>query len=364
MQELIFYGINEPVPGARWRQLFDATWPGYRGWFLSEGDRARPPLLDARRALRRHLPELVPTWEGLVDLTGGDATAARMLTLFDPPRFLPGCSQLVLVEDGPLLVRNYDYRPDLCERVVYSSAFTGRRVIGTGDCLWGLLDGMNDAGLAVSLTSVSLTSVSLTSVSLTSVSLTSVSLASGRHAAGPTGFGIPLVVRYLLEIADTVPDAIAVLTRVPVNMAYNITLLDARANTATVYVAPGRPPEVFAHRAATNHRGLVPADPEQAGSLRSAERQRALFALLEHRADAGAVVTAFLQPPLYNTDYDRGFSRDVHRRLPAEPRRRRLRVARFELAARVRITRRRAHRRLRPPGCCACVTGEPAADPH
>jgi predicted choloylglycine hydrolase len=282
MRELTFHGINEPVPGPRWRQLFDATWPGYRSWFLSQGDRARPPLADARLMLRRHLPELVPTWERLVELTGGDPIAARMLALFDPPRFLPGCSQLVLVDDQPLLVRNYDYRPDLCERVVYSSAFTGRRVIGSADCLWGLLDGMNDAGLAVSLTSV-------------------------RHPPGPTGFGIPLVLRYVLEVADSVPEAIAVLSRVPVNMAYNLTLLDARADAATVFVAPGRAPEVFAHRAATNHRGLVPADPEQARSLRSAERQQALLGLLEQHPDPGTVIKAFLRPPLYNTDYDRGF---------------------------------------------------------
>ncbi len=282
MRELIFHGIHEPVPGPRWRALFDATWPGYRAWFLSAGDRARPALADARRLLGRHLPELVPTWERLVELTGEDPTAARMLTLFDPPRFLPGCSQLVLVEDQPLLVRNYDYRPDLCERVVYSSAFTGRRVIGSGDCLWGLLDGMNDAGLAVSLTSV-------------------------RHPAGPAGFGIPLVVRYLLEVADSVPAAISVLSRVPVNMAYNITLLDARATAATVFVAPGREPEVFTHRAATNHRGLAPDDPDQARSLRSGQRQQALLALLELRPDPDTVIEAFLRPPLYNTDYGRGF---------------------------------------------------------
>jgi predicted choloylglycine hydrolase len=282
MDELIFYGINEPVPGPRWQQLFDVTWPGYRAWFLSEGERARPPLVDAQRMVARHMPELLPTWKRLVDLTGGDPTAARMLTLFDPPRFLPGCSQLVLVDDEPLLVRNYDYRPDLCERVVYSSAFTGRRVIGSGDCLWGLLDGMNDAGLAVSLTSV-------------------------RHPAGPAGFGIPLVVRYLLEISDGVSDAVAVLSRVPVDMAYNLTLLDAQANAATVFVAPGRTPEVFEHRAATNHRGLVPADPEQARSLRSAERQQALLVLLAQRPDAETAIKAFLQPPLHNTDYARGF---------------------------------------------------------
>jgi hypothetical protein len=35
--------------------------------------------------------------------------------------------------------------------VVAKTAYTGRRVLGMLDCLWGLLDEVNDAGLAVSL---------------------------------------------------------------------------------------------------------------------------------------------------------------------------------------------------------------------
>lgn len=151
MTTLTFYGIRELTPGPRWRQLFDATWAGYRNWYLSEGEFTRPSLESAHRMLTRHMPELAGTWEHLVELSGGDETAARMLTLYDPPQFLPGCSQLALTGETPMLIRNYDYRPELCERVVYSSAFTGRRVIGSSDCLWGLLDGMSDAGLAISL---------------------------------------------------------------------------------------------------------------------------------------------------------------------------------------------------------------------
>lgn len=282
MMELSFYGIREPVPGARWQRLFNATWAGYRSWYLSEGDAARPSLDTASRMLQRHMPELVPTWDRLVALADGDPAAARMLTLYDPPRFLPGCSQAVLTHDQPVLIRNYDYRPDLCERVVYSSAFTGRRVIGSSDCLWGLLDGMNDAGLAVSLTAVP-------------------------SPAGQTGFAIPLVVRYVLEMAESVPDAIAVLSRVPVNMAYNLTLLDRRADSATVFVAPGARLEVFASPVATNHRGRVPDDPVHARSLRSVERRQALLALLARRPDVETVVDAFLRPPLRVTDYSRGF---------------------------------------------------------
>ena len=98
------------------------------------------------------MPELLPTYRRLVDLNGGDEVAARMLTMWNLPAFLPSCSQAVLTAPAPVLCRNYDYSPELWEGTIYSSAFTGRKVIGSGDCLWGLLDGMNDAGLVVSLT--------------------------------------------------------------------------------------------------------------------------------------------------------------------------------------------------------------------
>ena len=80
-----FFGFTERTPGPRWRALFDATWPAYRAWYLSEGDRegdvVRPSLATAQRKLQQYMPELVPTWERLVDLSGGEDTAARMLTL-------------------------------------------------------------------------------------------------------------------------------------------------------------------------------------------------------------------------------------------------------------------------------------------
>ena len=277
-----FYGIREQLPGPRWKALFDALWPGYRSWYLREGDEARPSLALAYPQLSRHMPELVPTWRRLVSLAGGDETAARMLTLVNPPRFLPSCSQAVLTGNAPLLVRNYDYHPDLCERVVYSSEFTGRRVIGTADCLWGLLDGMNDKGLVVSLAF------------------------GGRRDSGP-GFGIPLVVRYVLEVAETVTEAAAVLTRLPVNMAYNLTLLDRHGVAATVFVAPGRTPETTRLRAATNHRGTVPDWPEHAFAFRSVDRQRTLLDLLATTPDPETLVRAFGRPPLYNTAYLSGF---------------------------------------------------------
>ena len=281
-----FFGFTERTPGPRWRALFDATWPAYRAWYLSEGDSegdvVRPSLATAQRKLQQYMPELVPTWERLVDLSGGEDTAARMLTLYNPPRFLPGCSQAVLADEAPVLVRNYDYHPDLSERVIYSSAFSGRRVMGTSDCLWGLVDGMNDSGLVISLAF------------------------GGRRDAGE-GFGIPLVVRYLLEVAETVPEVASILRRLPVNMAYNLTVLDRNREAVTVFVAPSADPEVFRLAAATNHRGTTPDWPEYAQAYRSVERQRYLLELLDRRPDRESFVNAFLRPPLYNTAYEAAF---------------------------------------------------------
>lgn len=157
----------------------------------------------------------------------GDETGARILTLYDPPRFLPRCSQIALTGDTRMLIRNYDYQPELCERVVFSSSFTGRRVIGSSDCLWGLLDGMKRDRARISL---------------------AISLAFGGRRGAASGFGIPRIIRYLLEVADTVADALAVLARVPVNMAYNLPILDRNGDPVSVFVAPGAEPEVFTHR--------------------------------------------------------------------------------------------------------------------
>jgi len=275
-------GINEPTPGPRWKALFDATWPAYRDWYLREGDDARPDLETATAALARYMPELVPTHSRMVELAGGDEVAARMLTMWNAPAFLPACSQAVLTGSTPTLCRNYDYSPDLWEQTIYTSAFTGRKVIGTGDCLWGLLDGMNDAGLVVSLTF------------------------GGRPGSGP-GFAIPLVVRYLLEVAGTAGEARELLRGLPIAMSYNLTVVDASGETFTAFVAPGQEPEFTAAPVATNHRGLVPEYPERARFLRSVPRLNRLTELVAQDLAAEDLAAAFLADPLYNREYSRGF---------------------------------------------------------
>jgi predicted choloylglycine hydrolase len=276
---LTFRAVAEPQPGERWRARFEESWPAYRRWYLSEGDAARPSYAVVRRMLAEHMPELVPVWRALVELAGGGDVAARMLSLYSPPPLLRGCSQAVFARPEPVLVRNYDYDPDLFEAVIAATALTGRRVIGMSDCLWGLLDGVNDAGLAVALAF------------------------GGRPEVGD-GFAVPLVVRYLLEVCETTAEALDVLARLPVQVSYNLTIADRRGGAVTSCVAPDRRPVLREVAAATNHPPAVEW-PEHARATRSVERERRLLELLD--AEESDAVAAFLEPPLFTTAYADGF---------------------------------------------------------
>jgi predicted choloylglycine hydrolase len=277
-QRIEFTAVAEPRPGGHLRRLYQRAWPAYRRWYLRDGEAARPSLDEGRSALEQHMPELVATWSALVEAVGADDLGARMLTLYDPPPLVSGCSQAALA-DAAVLVRNYDYDPALLDGVVLDTKLTGTRVIGMADQLWGLLDGINDRGLAASFTF------------------------GGRRSTG-RGFSIPLVIRYVLETCATVEDAIAVLGRLPVQSAYNITLVDRGGRHATVWVAPGEAARVTPDRAATNHQGVVDW-PEHARWTRSVERLDHLTDLVESGEDA--TIGGMLRPPMRNLRYDEGF---------------------------------------------------------
>ncbi len=282
VQSISLHAFREEAPGPRWRALYDATWSGYRSWYLRPGTGRRPTAAQAGAALLRYMPELHPMWRRLVDLVGGDSTAAAMLTHWNMPAFAPACSQVVVDNCTQALIRNYDYHPALFEQVVMSTRFTGREVIGTSDCLWGLLDGMNSDGLAVSLTF------------------------GGAKGCGP-GFGIPLVIRYLLEVAGTVSEALTALRGIPVSMSYNVTLTDRDRRTCTAYVAPGQPMDVRPFPLATNHRFDQPDDPMQAQRFRSLERQQHLLGVLHDKPHPDVLAKEFLREPLRSSDYANGF---------------------------------------------------------
>ena len=107
-------------------------------------------------------------------------------------------NDFILVAEAEAPVERSAWAVRLCDRhrgiggdgLILHTAWAGGRVIASIDCLWGCLDGMNEAGLAVSLSF------------------------GGRRAVGD-GFGIPIVLRYVLEFCRTAADAADVLRRVP-----------------------------------------------------------------------------------------------------------------------------------------------------
>lgn len=274
-----FRAVAEASPGPVWQAVFAHGWPGWSAW---AGDRIGGDAASVRRAeraLRRHMPELVPVWERLVELSGGDDRVAHFLTFWSPPRYLVACSQVAFAgAGGTILVRNYDLDEALCEGYLLHSAWLGRGVIGMVEGMFGLADGMNEAGLSVSLAF------------------------GGRPVVG-RGFGISLIVRYLLEVCADLRDAVAALRGLPCHMSYNLTLADADGRSATVLMAPDRP-AIVAHAAfATNHQ-LGVEWPRHGRLSRTLERADLLAAALEDPAtNADGLERLFRKPPLHSQRY-------------------------------------------------------------
>jgi predicted choloylglycine hydrolase len=277
---LTLRAFGEDEPGDQIGEHLAAIWPAFRRWWR-EGANTRPTAGQARARLEEHMPELLPAWQRLTAMLGDDPDAAAALALWNPPPFLTGCSQAAVLPGGPALIRNYDWDYRLFDATVARTGYGGRRVLGMLDCLWGLLDGVNEAGLAVSLTF------------------------GGRPQVGE-GFGIPLVIRYVLQVCETVQEAVRALRRIPVHMSYNVTALDRGGSRATVYLAPDRPAHVTSRAVATNHQDTVEWAP-YAAAIRTVERQEYLEELLTAGADARHVVGALLRPPLYATRFGAGF---------------------------------------------------------
>lgn len=273
--------VHEPWPGERFKRFFDHAWPLFRIWYLSEGEKARPDLITCRSVLELHMPELIPTYNSLCRIAENDDVASRFLSMWCPPPYLAGCSQVAWTRGNPTLVRNYDFDPRYFDGRLRFTEYC-KPVIGVQDSAWGLLDGMNADGLAVSLAF------------------------GGRKTSG-VGFGIPLVIRYVLETCSNVDEACVTLGRLPVHMGYNVTCIDKSGNYATVYMNPDRPPRVVYQAAATNHQHQVEWD-EYAAFTHTIERKHLLEqCLADPKLTRAALLKQFLKPPLYSQQFMRGF---------------------------------------------------------
>jgi len=280
---LQFDAISEATPGPKWQRMFAQSWPGWREWQQRQTTGEEPSLTECERAVGRYMPELLPVWKRMIEITGENEAAARFLSFWCPPPYLVSCSQAVVIDrQGPLLIRNYDLEPTLSEATVLHSAWIGRLVMAAVEGIAGAADGINESGLAASLTF------------------------GGRTNVG-RGFGIPLIVRYLLEVCSDTQEAIEALRSVPCHMSYNVTVVDNHGKFATVYLSPDRPPVVTMDAATTNHQICVEW-PAHARRSRSIERKNFLTNLLAKRQPTGAqLLAAFLAAPLFSTNYAEGF---------------------------------------------------------
>jgi predicted choloylglycine hydrolase len=141
---------------------------------------------------------------------------------------------------------------------------------------------MNDAGLALSLTF------------------------GGRRVVGD-GFGVPLILRYVLQTCETTEQAAATLARLPTHMSYNITMVDAARVHRTAFMAPDRPALITHAPVATNHQEKVEwtADTRFTATV---ERERFLLQRMSLNVDPEErFISAFLKPPLYSTAFAQGF---------------------------------------------------------
>ncbi len=277
-----FRAVNAERPDENWGELFRTYWPAYRDWYYADGDASRPSYGQCLKQFRHHMPELEATWHALTEIAGGGDAAARFLSLYCPPAYLSGCTQAVWTGEEPVLVRNYDYSARRLEGTVLRTRWNGRTVIAMTDALWGVLDGINDAGLAVSLAF------------------------GGRLNVG-AGFGIPVILRYILEFCESTREAIGVLKRVPTHMSYNVTVVDSDQQFATVYVAPEKQAVVRQVPVATNHQGRIEW-PRHAWVTATLERESAVQSILgDIDQTVDGLIAGFLQPPVFNTSYSRGF---------------------------------------------------------
>lgn len=276
---LTFDAVTEATPGPKWAARWARSWPDYEAWFVARGGDAGPSRAACRAALEDHMPELIATYDRLVAIAGGSDRAARFLSTWCPPSYLGGCSLAAVADRHDVrLVRNYDLSPELNEGLLLRTEWTGRAVMGMVEFLWGLSDGINDAGL-------------------------SVALAYGGRSETGAGFGITTILRYVLETCETVDAALAALKRIPSHMAYNVVLADAAGKTASVELAPGGGAMIMPRAVATNHQSKGRAA-DRPGFTRTVERLAHLKGLQAGPRDLGH---HFDKEPLRQVRYSQGF---------------------------------------------------------
>jgi predicted choloylglycine hydrolase len=274
-----FVAAREDRPGPDWLARFTAGRTEAERWYFGDGRAAAPSPAECKAALVLHMPELVPEYDRVCALAGDDPLAHQILSQYRPPPLLLGCTQAIwLGREGPALVRNYDYPAEIVTGRFESTSWFGREVLGTAQRPWGgCLDGMNAEGLVASAT-------------------------FGGSPAQGLGFAIILMLRYVLEICTRVDEGIKALSRIPVALSQNVTLLDRSGAYATVFLGPDRAPAVSRVPVCTNHQDRGGLSNTAAMDQSAQRQQAALRALDAPEMTLENLAATFLRPPLYRRE--------------------------------------------------------------
>ncbi|MCV6606207.1 MAG: C45 family autoproteolytic acyltransferase/hydrolase [Porticoccaceae bacterium] len=285
-KEFVFSAISDDANGVNLTPAVAARWPAYANWYTSGIDnRERPTAEVCRAQLATHMPELVPSYDHLINRLAPHLSDAHLLpqflSLYNAPAFVAGCSQAAWQRpEGNALIRNYDFPLKLWDAMLLHSNWNGTRVIAMTDCLWGVLDGINEHGLTASLSF------------------------GGKLQVGD-GFAVTLALRYVLEFCRTVAEACAVLQRIPVAMAYNIVLMDAAGDHRTVFIGPGQTAEITQLPTTTNHQPNSGTDTALEILSDSRVRDRFLQSRVnDQHQTLEHLKQLFLSPPLYRSNKD------------------------------------------------------------
>ena len=274
---LTFRALTDDGTGHGIAEEFHRRWSFYSDWLLTaERKKAMPSAAVSLAQLRKYMPELLPTFERLDKVLGSPEYLPQFLCLYNPPTFIAGCSQAIWNREGEIaLLRNYDFPQNKWDAMQLRSNWNGTRVIAMTDCFWGVLDGINEHGLAVSLSF------------------------GGKLRVGD-GFAITLVLRYILEFCSSCAEAEAVLRRIPVAMAYNVVLADKNYQHKIVHVGPDQPTRSSNLLCSTNHQ--LKNDPESSVEILRDSNTRLQF-LSKRLADKAETLehlqVLFQLPPLY-----------------------------------------------------------------
>lgn len=271
-----FVAQRDAYPGEAWLRQFRARCPQTVTNTTAE-------LHACQNALQQHMPELVPLWQHLCDLTGATLHQAMYLSHYcPPPATASGCSQCVWQRYSPLMVRNFEGHAGTCEGIVRHSRWHQTEVIAMSDGHWGVADGINEHGLIVSRV-------------------------FGGHDGVAEGFGIALILRYVLEFCRTTQEAIQALCRFPSHMAYNVTLLDRQHRSATLELRPGGGAKILAQPFAVNHQGSFNLHNYTRVSRAFECQQTLMDQLHTPHNSVDSLIQAFAYAPLFMQDHKAGF---------------------------------------------------------